>query len=114
MLTHMPPSVRISTTAKYNQGLWILDVEQAPWGCGTFSLYTLSEGSRGNDMAKLIYLSSGTWPAYWSTNENWPNDGEIDIIENVHSSQSNQVSWHTTAGALATLSSFTLFSLWSL
>lgn len=71
------PSVRISTTAKYNQGLFILDVAKAPYGCGT-------------------------WPAYWSTNENWPNDGEIDIIENVHSSASNQVSWHTTAGCTLT------------
>lgn len=28
------PSVRISTTAKYNQGLFILDVAKAPYGCG--------------------------------------------------------------------------------
>lgn len=67
------PSVRISTTAKYNHGLYILDVAKAPFGCST-------------------------WPAYWSTNENWPRDGEIDIIENVHASLSNQVSWHTLPG----------------
>ncbi|KIM28269.1 glycoside hydrolase family 16 protein [Serendipita vermifera MAFF 305830] len=57
---------------RYTHGLFILDVAQAPYGCGT-------------------------WPAYWSTSEHWPFDGEIDIIENVHSSVSNQVSWHTTA-----------------
>ncbi|KAG8793056.1 hypothetical protein FRC16_011167 [Serendipita sp. 398] len=71
------PSVRISTKAKYNHGLYILDVAKAPYGCST-------------------------WPAYWSTNSNWPNDGEIDIIENVHTSSSNQVSWHTTAGCVLT------------
>ncbi|KAG8818539.1 hypothetical protein FRC17_010797 [Serendipita sp. 399] len=71
------PSVRISTKAKYNHGLYILDVAKAPYGCGT-------------------------WPAYWSTNSNWPNDGEIDIIENVHSSVSNQVSWHATEGCVLT------------
>ncbi|PVG01548.1 hypothetical protein CPB86DRAFT_699128 [Serendipita vermifera] len=75
--TKLRPSVRISSRQKFNQGLFILDVAKAPYGCST-------------------------WPAYWTTNENWPNDGEIDIIENVHKSTSNQVSWHTTEGCVLT------------
>jgi hypothetical protein len=40
-------------------------------------------------------LLIGVWSAYWMTADNWPHGGEIDIIENVHNSLSNQVSWHT-------------------
>ncbi|KIM29503.1 glycoside hydrolase family 16 protein [Serendipita vermifera MAFF 305830] len=67
------PSVRIHSKAKYNHGLFLLDVAEAPFGCGT-------------------------WPAYWMSGFYWPSDGEIDIIENVHSSRSNQVAWHTSPG----------------
>ncbi len=34
----IPVSVRISSYAQYNTGLFILDLNQAPWGCGTASL----------------------------------------------------------------------------
>lgn len=71
------PSVRIHSKRRYNHGLFLLDVAQAPHGCGS-------------------------WPAYWSTNENWPVDGEIDIIENVHSNRSNQVAFHTNPGCFLT------------
>jgi len=70
-------SVRIQTKKQYNGGLFLLDVAQAPWGCGT-------------------------WPAFWSSGSEWPGDGEIDIIENVHTSSTNQVSWHTLPGCTLT------------
>ncbi|KAK0198438.1 glycoside hydrolase family 16 protein [Armillaria mellea] len=67
-------SVRISSYAQYNTGLFILDLNQAPWGCGV-------------------------WPAFWTLGSGtWPNTGEIDIIEGVHDNQHNQVAWHTKAG----------------
>jgi len=41
----------------------------------------------------------GTWPALWETNEsNWPNGGEIDIIEGVNDQGTNQVTLHTSPG----------------
>ncbi|KAG8815053.1 hypothetical protein FRC18_001672 [Serendipita sp. 400] len=81
--TKLRKSIRIHSKTLYNQGLFILDVAQAPWGCAT-------------------------WPAYWLTGFNWPGDGEIDIIENVHSVLSNQVAWHTDPGCwLTTPGNFT-------
>ncbi|KAF5374757.1 hypothetical protein D9758_000273 [Tetrapyrgos nigripes] len=71
-------SVRISSKALYNTGLFILDVNRAPWGCGV-------------------------WPAWWTLgNGVWPYNGEIDIIEGVHDNVHNQVAWHTGGGCMLT------------
>lgn len=48
------PSVRIVSQASYSSGLFILDLEHMPSGCGT-------------------------WPAYWMVGPDWPNNGEIDV-----------------------------------
>jgi len=64
-------SVRISSYKQYNTGLFILDLDMAPWGCGV-------------------------WPAWWTVGGGqWPYTGEIDIIEGVHDNEHNQVTWHT-------------------
>jgi hypothetical protein len=69
-------SVRISSYAQYNFGLFILDIDRAPWGCGV-------------------------WPAFWTIGSGqWPYAGEIDIIEGVHDNQHNQVTWHTAPGCI--------------
>ncbi|KAF9044712.1 glycoside hydrolase family 16 protein [Hymenopellis radicata] len=67
-------SVRISSYAQYNTGLFILDLNHAPWGCGV-------------------------WPAFWTLGSGtWPQTGEIDIIEGVHDNSHNQIAWHTQSG----------------
>lgn len=67
-------SVRISSQAIYNTGLFVLDLDMAPWGCGV-------------------------WPAFWTVGSGtWPGNGEIDIIEGVHDNEHNQVTWHTAPG----------------
>ncbi|KXN90001.1 putative glycosidase C21B10.07 [Leucoagaricus sp. SymC.cos] len=69
-------SVRISSKAQYNGGLFILDLDKAPWGCGI-------------------------WPAFWTLGAgNWPYTGEVDIIEGVHDNEHNQVAFHTAPGCL--------------
>ncbi|THH02876.1 hypothetical protein EW026_g16 [Hermanssonia centrifuga] len=70
-------SVRISSQKQYNTGLFILDANKAPWGCGV-------------------------WPAWWTLGGGqWPYTGEIDIIEGVHDNEHNQVTWHTGPSACA-------------
>ncbi|KAL1719504.1 glycoside hydrolase family 16 protein [Schizophyllum commune] len=67
-------SVRISSYKQYNTGLFILDLNKAPWGCAV-------------------------WPAFWTLGSGtWPQTGEIDIIEGVHDNEHNQVAWHTASG----------------
>lgn len=69
-------SVRITSKTQYTDGLFIFDVIHTPIGCGT-------------------------WPAIWlSDPDNWPTNGEIDIMEaiNVVSSTKNQMTLHTTSG----------------
>ncbi|KAG8679182.1 hypothetical protein FRC09_019154, partial [Ceratobasidium sp. 395] len=66
-------SVRISSTKSYTGGLFVLDVQAMPHGCGV-------------------------WPAFWSVGPAWPNNGEIDIVEGVHDQQFNQMTLHTASG----------------
>lgn len=110
IVTYFRVSVRIESIATYNTGLFILDLNQAPWGCGTpskivwhFPILTCSTKWKG------------VWPAFWTVGGNWPyvrgflctfvrpadgalKGGEIDIIEGVHDNQHNQVAWHTAPG----------------
>lgn len=53
-------SVRIVSKKTYSKGLIIADVYAMPHGCSV-------------------------WPALWLVGPDWPNGGEIDIIENVNS-----------------------------
>ncbi|KJA15955.1 glycoside hydrolase family 16 protein [Hypholoma sublateritium FD-334 SS-4] len=66
-------SVRISSNTTYDTGLFILDLNRAPWGCAI-------------------------WPAFWTVGSDWPSNGEIDILEGVHDNEHNQVAWHTNPG----------------
>ncbi|KAI9262709.1 concanavalin A-like lectin/glucanase domain-containing protein [Sporodiniella umbellata] len=67
-------SVRITSHDSFSDSaLVLLDLEHMPIGCGT-------------------------WPAFWMVGPNWPNSGEIDIIENVNKATLNQVTLHTNAG----------------
>uniref|UniRef100_A0A914CXL9 GH16 domain-containing protein n=1 Tax=Acrobeloides nanus TaxID=290746 RepID=A0A914CXL9_9BILA len=40
----------------------------------------------------------GTWPAYWLCGPNWPNNGEIDILEGVDGNNFNSMTLHTSKG----------------
>jgi hypothetical protein len=68
-------SVRVTSKATYNSGLFLFDVLHSPFGCGT-------------------------WPALWLTDpSNWPDHGEIDVLEAVNQAEDgNQMTLHTTSG----------------
>jgi len=70
-------SVRIQSNTAFNGGLWVLDAVHMPVGCGV-------------------------WPAWWTVGDNWPNNGEIDIVEGVNENTYNQASLHTAVGCTIT------------
>ncbi|KAJ9619908.1 hypothetical protein H2203_008182 [Taxawa tesnikishii (nom. ined.)] len=73
------PSVRLTSNKAYNSGsLVILDLEHMPGGI------------------------CGTWPAFWMVGPNWPNGGEIDIIEGVNQQLVNDMTLHTATGCEVT------------
>ncbi|KAL6249579.1 hypothetical protein RBB50_003432 [Rhinocladiella similis] len=67
-------SVRIASKNTYQHGLVILDLAHMPAG------------------------ACGTWPAFWMLGTDWPNNGEIDIIEGVNGQSANNMALHTNAG----------------
>jgi len=63
-------SVRIKSNAEYTTHVVVFDIRHMPQGCAT-------------------------WPAAWETNDNdWPADGEVDIIEGVNDVTPNTISLH--------------------
>lgn len=66
-------SIRIGTKNKFNGGLFVCDVQHIPEG-------------------------KGVWPAIWLTGPDWPNEGEIDIIEGIGGSSINSTTLHTKLG----------------
>jgi hypothetical protein len=68
-------SARIESKNQYDNGLFVFDIAHTPYGCAT-------------------------WPALWlSDQSNWPNNGEIDVVESVNQGTTgNQATLHTSAG----------------
>ncbi|KAL7413432.1 concanavalin A-like lectin/glucanase domain-containing protein [Mrakia frigida] len=66
-------SVRLASKNSYTAGVTIITLSHMPTGCGT-------------------------WPAFWTVGSNWPNNGEIDIIEGVNNDGDNLSSLHSSSG----------------
>lgn len=72
-------SVRVNSIHKFNHALIIADILHMP--------------------APVC----GTWPAFWTlgSGSDWPNAGEIDILEGVNDEPFNRYTLHTSAGIVA-------------
>lgn len=66
--------MRVTSKTQYDSGLFVFDIKHTPYGCGT-------------------------WPALWlSDTSNWPDNGEIDVMEAVNlATDGNQMTLHTTS-----------------
>jgi hypothetical protein len=78
-------SVRIQSNLAFNGGLFLLDLVNMPYGCGT-------------------------WPAWWLVGPNWPNGGEIDIIEGVNAQTEVDTTLHTSNGCTQSANSTNMFT----
>lgn len=63
-------SVQIESVEAFNEGLFIISIKHIPAG-------------------------PGVWPAIWLIGPDWPNNGEIDIVEGFNSRQFNTVTMRT-------------------
>lgn len=65
-------SIRLEGKRRFERGLFLLHVDHIPAGCGT-------------------------WPAFWLTDEdNWPDNGEIDVVEGVNDQTNVKTALHTS------------------
>jgi len=80
-------SIRLTSNKAWNSGLFILDISHMPTGCGT-------------------------WPAWWLVGPNWPNAGEIDIIEGVNNQVAVQTTLHTSDGCTQSSSNAPFSGTW--
>ncbi|KAF4975137.1 hypothetical protein FZEAL_8036 [Fusarium zealandicum] len=68
------PSIRLESKETFQYGLFIADfLHMPPSQCGT-------------------------WPAFWAYGDNWPQGGEIDIVEGANLAYTNVISGHTAKG----------------
>ena len=77
------PSVRLVSNEVFNKGLFIADISHVPGSI------------------------CGVWPAFWLVGPDWPNSGEIDIIEGVNTQPTNSMTLHTNAECAIETDGFT-------
>lgn len=78
-------SVRLQSKDTYNNVLIIAQFDSVP---GSYNFYHLH-------LTNIRCSVCGSWPAFWTANlNNWPNGGEIDILEGVNNQQYNHYGFH--------------------
>ena len=52
----------------------------------------------------------GTWPSFWMYGDDWPNNGELDVLEGIDGLPYNSISGHTGEGCSFPVSDDNLFT----
>lgn len=66
-------SVRLQSKNQYTTSVQVFNIRHMPQGCGT-------------------------WPAVWTVGDNWPYNGEIDILEGINDQGADSMTLHTSPG----------------
>ena len=69
-------------------------------GRSTFRLESINTFNSGLFIFNVDHVSTGPglWPAFWTYGPNWPDGGEIDILESISAFNHNQITLHTNEG----------------
>ncbi|KAK5101003.1 hypothetical protein LTS08_004609 [Lithohypha guttulata] len=81
---------------------------ETPQGRSSVRVQSMKSYQHALVIADIVHMPGsvcGTWPAFWMVGEDWPNNGEIDIVEGVNDQTSNQMTLHTSVGASISKSS---------
>lgn len=91
------------------QGQAVMAVDTTPTTGGNRNSIRIADDQFTFNINTLILMDSthmptgcGSWPAFWSNGNNWPYQGEIDIVEGVNTNTENQSTLHTSSGCSAT------------
>lgn len=76
-----------------------MDAVHLPYGCSVCLVIFRPVSCR-----YPIPSCTKVWPAFWSlgANKEWPNGGEVDIMEGINLMTNNQMALHTTPGCMQT------------
>ncbi|KAF5127812.1 Endo-1,3(4)-beta-glucanase [Metarhizium anisopliae] len=107
----------LGRTEAINAGLAAVQDKEVVLRVDSKSSFTTAERRRGRDsvrleskarlnqglmIARFTHLpqsACGTWPAFWTVGDTWPQDGEIDIIENWNLRGVNNPAFHMANAA---------------
>ncbi|KIW21780.1 uncharacterized protein PV07_12792, partial [Cladophialophora immunda] len=75
----------------------------APQGRASVGVSSSQSFQHALVIADIVHMPGGvcgSWPAFWMVGANWPNNGEIDIVEGVNDQPTNSMTLHTGQGAV--------------
>ncbi len=86
-------SIRVETTDTYNGGVFVLDAEQVPNGCGAWPAFWTNGTSSEEEWKSPNNIGGGI-------NSLWPKYGEIDILEQVNNAPDGHFTLHAAKGCM--------------